>query len=72
MAAAPAEPRKNAAFALPDYTAELAKCTSFLERYRDRDAEATDGPKYVQLLQQIANRDLETLEIHVDDVQRVR
>ena len=66
------QPRKNTGFVLPDYTAELAKCTSFLERCNERDAAADAEPKYMQALQRIANRDSETLEIDLDDVQRVR
>jgi hypothetical protein len=65
------QPRKNTGFVLPDYTAELAKCTSFLERCQERDAPQMADPKYMQVLQRIANRDSETLEIDLDDVQRV-
>ena len=68
---APEQPRKNAAFALPDYAAELVQCSAFLERFRDAADEATAEPKYMRLLQEIANRDLETLQIDLDNVAQV-
>jgi len=50
--------------AFPNYKTHAEKCKDFFENF-----EQDGNPKYMDILQQIANRELKKLEIEIDDVQ---
>ncbi|GMH35691.1 hypothetical protein BSKO_03559 [Bryopsis sp. KO-2023] len=52
----------------PDLDQELGKCRHFLESYKTDQDDAETAPKYMEILQKIANRELQSLDIKLDDI----
>jgi DNA replication licensing factor MCM7 len=52
----------------PEYDTDLAKIKNFLLNFND-SPRGTKHLKYMELLQQIANKDLSVLEIHTEDLE---
>jgi DNA replication licensing factor MCM7 len=57
---------KKAQLGPPDLKKHYEKCKQFLREFEDESGER----KYMQMLQRVANRELDTIEIHLADLQQ--
>ncbi|KAJ0400619.1 hypothetical protein ATCC90586_008486 [Pythium insidiosum] len=52
-----------------DYREEKAKCIAFLQNFTSNLDDPGDGPKYMRMLQEVANRERTSVPVALDDIQ---